>query len=360
MSGLLSRFTTFLPNTTILSNDHNQEFNQIVQLLNGTTTNLKTVLKTSDTGDSPLELDQLSTGPIAKFFQGGILKASVTNDGSFSSTANLLLSGNIQISNTAPEVKFIDTNNSKQVRIALDNTAWNFLNDTLATVPLTINTTNDLATFSGVVSINSVAPELRWVDTNNSKQMRIALDNTLWNWINDTLASTPLSMNTTSDVFTFSQIPVFPAANPTTDNQGARKAFVDSRRTAFSLPFFIQDPSTPTLDATISGIPAYIVPEGVNITITKILVLFKTGSHTGGGDVTFSVFRRLADGSGGATIASIHLDNTNNTAFVVYQNDIGDVTLNQRDSLDCFVDNRSGTITERDVSVVLIGTQTLG
>lgn len=82
MAGLLSRFTTFIPNATILSNDHNQELNRIVNLLNGTTTNLKTALKTSDAGDPPLELDQLSTGPILKGFQGGIEKFRFRNDGS--------------------------------------------------------------------------------------------------------------------------------------------------------------------------------------------------------------------------------------------------------------------------------------
>lgn len=87
MSGLLSRFTTFVPNATILSNDHNQELNRIVNLLNGTTINLKTVLKTSDAGDPPLELDQLSTGPILKGFQGGIETFRFRNDGSLRTPA---------------------------------------------------------------------------------------------------------------------------------------------------------------------------------------------------------------------------------------------------------------------------------
>jgi hypothetical protein len=58
------------------------EFNQLVNLLNGTSSAVKGVIKVSDAGDPPLELNQLSTGPILKGFQAGVENFRIRNDGS--------------------------------------------------------------------------------------------------------------------------------------------------------------------------------------------------------------------------------------------------------------------------------------
>jgi hypothetical protein len=90
MSTTISRVTTFITMTPILSSEANAELNQICNLLNGTTTNKKVRVRTSDAGDPPLELDQLSTGPIAEFFQGGVLQAFIDNDGTYLPTNTTL------------------------------------------------------------------------------------------------------------------------------------------------------------------------------------------------------------------------------------------------------------------------------
>src|SRR5262245_34556166 len=61
----------------------NSELNALVNLLAGTSSNIKAVFKLSDAGDPPLELNQTGTGPIQKWSQAGVEKARVRNDGSF-------------------------------------------------------------------------------------------------------------------------------------------------------------------------------------------------------------------------------------------------------------------------------------
>jgi hypothetical protein len=81
MSGTLARVTDFVPATPILSGEVDSEFNQLVNLLNGTSSAVKGVIKVSDAGDPPLELNQLSTGPILKGFQAGVENFRVRNNG---------------------------------------------------------------------------------------------------------------------------------------------------------------------------------------------------------------------------------------------------------------------------------------
>lgn len=82
MAAVIARFTTFVAATPILSNDMNSELNALVNLLAGSSSSIKAVFKVSDAGDPPLEVNQLSTGPIQKWFQAGVEKARVRNDGS--------------------------------------------------------------------------------------------------------------------------------------------------------------------------------------------------------------------------------------------------------------------------------------
>jgi hypothetical protein len=82
MASTLSRVTDFVAATPILSGEVDAEFNQLVNLLNGTSNSIKGTFKVSDAGDPPVELNQLSTGPILKGFQAGIEKFRIRNDGS--------------------------------------------------------------------------------------------------------------------------------------------------------------------------------------------------------------------------------------------------------------------------------------
>ena len=68
----LARLFDFTPSTPILSGDVDAEFNQIVNLLNSTSTNKNAIVRYSNAGEAPLLLDQLSSGPIQIWRAAGI------------------------------------------------------------------------------------------------------------------------------------------------------------------------------------------------------------------------------------------------------------------------------------------------
>jgi hypothetical protein len=129
---------------------------------------------------------------------------------------------------------------------------------------------------------------------------------------------------------------------------------LDTHKTAWSREWFIDDPSTfPTSDST--QLAMFIVPAGVSIDHTKIKAVFWSGSHTSGGDITITIVRRTSAGGSPTVIATIHLDNTNNTLGQVYSAAAaGSLTEDQQ---LCVQITRSGTISERRVTVALHGTQ---
>jgi len=141
--------------------------------------------------------------------------------------------------------------------------------------------------------------------------------------------------------------------------EGANIAKLDTHQTAFSYSFGIADPSTPATSAVIPGAVAFVCPDGQSVTATKLKVRYDLGSHTTGGSVTFAVELRTASSGWGTntTIGTVTLDNTNNSLLTVYTNDIADQALAAGDTLICFISARSGTVTERNVSVVVVGKQ---
>lgn len=301
MASLLSRFTTFVPNTTILSNDHNQELNRIVNLLNGTTTNLKTALKTSDAGDPPLELDQLSTGPIQEWYQGGVLKAQISNAGNY-----------------------------------LFNQSGGFIGD---------QNGNELLKFAVAASaVNELTMQ------NGATGAAPAISSTG----GDTNIDLVLAPKGTGVVKIQSGAPV-------AGTDAANKTYVDGKFTAFSLAFGIADPTAPTVGAVPSGAVTWVCPDGNAVKVTKVSVVYQTNSHTAGGSVSFQLQKRTAASSWSSVtnFGTVTLDDTNNVPFDVFTNDIVDESFAPGDTLIVFVSARSGTVTERDVSVVAIGIQTV-
>lgn len=276
-----------MPNTTILSNDHNQELNRIVQLLNGTTTNLKTVLKTSDAGDPPLELDQLSTGPILKGFQGGIEKFRFRNDGA-------LRTPGVYDSNDNEELLFVAT--------------------------------------------GSAVNELTVTNAATGGRPKIAASG------GDTNIDLELAGKGTGLVR-------LPASSPTVDDHAARKKYVDDKRTFFVLVFKIDDPSTfPLNDITV--LPFVRIPNIDSGFITRFHILFASGSHTAGGSVTFKVFI-----NGSAVGSGVSFNDTNNTVFTFYAEDFADQAISDGTSVAMEITARSGTVTERNVSITVEGYQ---
>jgi len=122
---------------------------------------------------------------------------------------------------------------------------------------------------------------------------------------------------------------------------------------SFSAAFSIADPSTANLNSNDFG--SIIIPAGGTYTITKFKVVFHDGSHTAGGSLTFVVFQF---GVGVKSTAALKLDNTNNTGNTVYTDDIVDFTASADSQFAVQISARSGTITERNVTVTIEGFRT--
>ena len=284
MAGTLVRVTDFVPATPILSGEIDAEFNQIVNLLNGTTTNVKATLDVSDAGDPPLELNQLSTGPILKGFQAGIEKIRIRNDGSIRTPG------------------FYDSNENEQLL--------------LVTVASAVNE------FSVANAATGNPPELRATGGNTDISLKLVPKGT--------------------------GVVQIQAGAPVAGADAANKTYVDGKKISFAAPAYIGDPSTATLNSALFG--ATLIPEGGTYTITKCKLFYKTGSHTAGGSVSFQMLR-----TGVGVTSTITLDNTNNTINTVYEDNFGDFTASANEIFFVQVSARSGTITERDVTMVLEG-----
>jgi hypothetical protein len=78
---VLTRVTDFIPNTLIKSQEVDDEFNQLVNLLSGGSTNKDTLLKFSDATNPVLRVDQLGAGVIQQWLQNGAVKTVIDNSG---------------------------------------------------------------------------------------------------------------------------------------------------------------------------------------------------------------------------------------------------------------------------------------
>lgn len=272
--------------------------------------------------------------------------------------------GNIQISNNAPQMAFIDVNDSKTVRISLSGANWAFINDTLGSTPVNINTTSNLVSFAGNLLVNGgsldlssiSATVLNFIDTNAPKQMQIILDESVssWRFINATASFEVFAADTTTHVVRFGAIPTLPASNPTTANQAVRKQYVDDN-TFWSANFFIADPSTFPLNSfdlsQKAFIPADGIPAGRRWRATRAALIWSSGSESGSFVVTIRS-HPVSDQTSQTTLATFTIDTED--IGVGVEIDIGDVTYTVDSYVFVILDSRSSPL-QRAVSISLVG-----
>jgi len=135
--------------------------------------------------------------------------------------------------------------------------------------------------------------------------------------------------------------------------EGANIAQIGSAKIPFTLSFKIDDPSTfPLTDQ--SALNFFRIPAVQSGFITKVYIIYASGSHTSGGSVTFKVF---INGSGVGS--GVSLNNTNATIFTFYSEDFADQAITDGTSVTVVISARSGTITERAVTINVEGYQTI-
>lgn len=130
------------------------------------------------------------------------------------------------------------------------------------------------------------------------------------------------------------------------------QALINAKTVSFSIGWSIVDPATANLNSREFG--SWIVPAGGTYTITRAVVMFRTGSHTSGGSLVFRI-----DRFGQANVSDLGLNDTNNTAATNYYDNFADLELTEGDIISCFLTTRSGTITETNVMVQLEGFRTV-
>lgn len=349
----LVRLFDFLPGTPIVSSAVDSEFNQLVNALNGTSTNINLLTRFSSASVPVQRYDQLSSGPIIEFAQSGVLKSSINNLGQFDSD---IATGTSPFSIASTTV---NTNLNADLLDGLHAAAFATLAASQTFTGNNVFSGNNI--FTGLLSIINAAPEIVFTDNNDSATIRLALDFGVdaFNIINNNLVSIPLSLKVSTDVFTFAQIPVLPGSNPSTGNQATRKTYVDTRFTYWSATFGYVNP--PGATESVESVPRFVVAAGMahSFVFNAISVVFAGGSHTSGGTLTWTIKRRDASGTLQSDLGTITIDNSGPAIQVVSATAPGNVSLSAGDQIYPLLTTRSGTITEEMVSIVISGFQQL-
>jgi hypothetical protein len=204
------------------------------------------------------------------------------------------------------------------------------------------------------LQINKLLPEL--LLNHSGSLARITADaNNLY--INRTNGQDAITVELATKVTTFGAIPLLPAADPTTSNQAARKAYVDSRKTWWSINWPIADPSTFPLNSLSQvqqvGMP-FTSGQAQTFTATEIWLLFGSGSASG--SFTVEIRKHAFNSTSETTLGSV----TANPGTLGIRSDF-DATINSpvfavADYVYPVLTARSSPM-QRDVTITLIGYQ---
>lgn len=159
----LARLNDFAPGALIISGDLDAEFNQLVNALNGTSTNKNLVVKVADSSNPPLALDQTSSGLIQEWRQNGTTKSKINNNGQFESlittgTSPLVVASTTKVSNlNADLIDGIDGANLAQLSThrSAFSVSWVYLTPPAATETVP-STGAYVVPNGGVESINRI------------------------------------------------------------------------------------------------------------------------------------------------------------------------------------------------------------
>ena len=134
---------------------------------------------------------------------------------------------------------------------------------------------------------------------------------------------------------------------------GANVAQIGVSKVPFSLAFQIADPSTFGINDT-SLLTTVRIPAIQSGFLTKIHIIRLSGSHAGGGSVTFKA------AINGASIGSgISFSDANSAASTFYTEDFADQAISDGSAVTVVLSARSGTVNERAVSINVEGYQTI-
>jgi hypothetical protein len=214
---------------------------------------------------------------------------------------------------------------------------------------------SDLATQQTIISnlqMSKDAPSLSLTDTSGpgAGAANLAVDGGFMGF-NGAVAAFNFALAT--GIVQFAQIPLLPPADPTLNEQAVRKAYVDSRKTRFSVTAaFLLDPSVNPPFADATQLPVWVAPVGLTGGfLSRFGVIRFGGVHNPGTAISFALIQNSS------TIATVQFDDTNSAGFTTYVNDFADVPVGGGNAVWVVVNGRSGTIGERSVSIWFEGYQ---
>jgi hypothetical protein len=266
-------------------------------------------------------------------------------------TGVIMTTGNVTLSNNAPAITLIDANDSKQARLLLSGSNLSLINDTLGSTPLNIDTTSNLVTLAGDLVISNADPKITWEDTtggDDDYEMSANGDN--FNF-KITGGSDVFNVAGATQVLTFAQIPVGPAANPTTANQLSRKQYTDDQRVRWSISWSY--PVLPAAVETTESVQRFIVPDGQNMFIEDIVVVWAAGSDSGASNV-FTIKKRNSSGTVGTDVGTIDVNTPAQNVLGV--NNVSDYALTLGDQIYPLFTTRN-TASEQMVTICIRGYQ---
>lgn len=210
----------FAPATVAESAKVDQNFDLLYNLVNGTSTDQDGIIRLNHATLPVLRVDQLGAGPILQLRQNLLERFRVDPNG------DVLLTGEeMEIVGTVPHIRFNRTPATARI------------------VDLGIDGADHWGVF--IQGVNN-----------------------------------PILIDLSTGVVNFITIPVGPNADPTTNNQFTRKAYVDSRQALWSANFTIPDVAARGVDANFNNIQGSWIPGG-KFTATKIGAKFGSGSASG-------------------------------------------------------------------------------
>lgn len=196
--------------------------------------------------------------------------------------------------------------------------------------------------------ISKGAPQIKLTHTGLSKTWILIVNGSGQLVIGEDGISNAITIDPVTGLVMFEEIPVLPAANPTSVNQAVRKGYIDGLKTAWSISFYIEDPTVYPIQAF--RIPEWICPPGVNITVTHVQVTYNSGSNTG--DAIFEVRKRT--GGGQTPMAAFQINTIN--VFGLNTFDISDIGITSGESI-YIIQTATANPQQRGITIAVQGVQ---
>jgi len=310
----------FTPGAEIQSQQFDDMFAQLYELLNGTSSTIRAYMRLNDAGNAVLLLNNIGGGPILQAQVSGVTKVSINGTGQIDSTV---------ATGAAPIVVASTTR--------VDNLNVQYLNG--------IESTGFVQVTSGAATISGTTASLTLEDTTASaKDAKLQVDTNLFKIIDPAGPTDLVSLDLASGNLTVTGQVKSSTSAPSAAADLTRKDYVDGRVTRWGLTVFY-----PGLTDTGDPIPSFIVPEGVvDFTAVKMKLTYQAG--TASGTTTITVKKNGVDAGYGALVAQ-------STGTVVTSSNFTSQAWVADDVITFHVTN-SGL--HEDVSVTIIGTQKVG